>query len=182
MKRVFVIVVALGLIALGAQTVAAQQLPHLMLYFDDLYTVGSKDCPGVALDSCYIVAKNFDMWLQAIEFQVLYPPEMAWIADDAGTALVIGDTPSGIAASWPLPQNAFVPYAVAKVTFMWNCVAGCPQTDVPIRIISHPGSTKLRAIRWPDLGEIFPIGMTSLICAIIPVEETSWGKIKALYK
>jgi hypothetical protein len=182
MKRVFVIVIALGLIALSAQIVAAQQVPYVMLYFDDLYTVGSEDCPGVVPDSAYIVVKNFNMYLQAIEYQVLYPAEMAWIGDDVGDALAIGNTRDGIAESWPLPQNAYVPFAVAKVKFMWNCTGGCPVKNIPIVIGSHPETFKLRALRWPDLAEITAIGMTSLVCATIPVEESSWGKIKALYK
>ena len=182
MKRVFVIVVALGILAIGAQMASAQEVPYVMLYFDDLYTVGSKDCPGAQPDSAYIVVKNFNMYLQAIEYQVLYPPEMVWLGDDVGDALAIGNTSIGIAESWPLPQNAFVPYAVAKVLFMWNCVGGCPLTNIPITIVPHPETFKLRALRWPDLVEITAIGMTSLVCATIPVEESSWGKIKALYK
>jgi hypothetical protein len=182
MKRAFVIVVAFGLLALGAQMVAAQQNPYVMLYFDDQYTVGSKDCPGMQPDSAYIVVKNFNIYLQAIEYQVLYPPEMAWIGDDCGDALVIGNTRDGIAESWPLPQNTYVPFAVAKVMFMWNCAGGCPVKNIPIIIGPHPQTFKLRYLSWPDLGEYTAIGMTSLICATIPVEETSWGKIKALYK
>jgi hypothetical protein len=182
MKRVFVIVVALGLIAFSAQMVGAQEVPYIMLYFDDLYTVGSEDCPGAQPDSAYIVVKNLNMYLQAIEYQVLYPAEMVWIGDDVGTALAIGNTSIGIAESWPLPQNAYVPYSVAKVTFMWNCTGGCPVKNIPIVIVPHPDTFKLRAIRWPDLGEVPVIGMTSLVCATIPVEESSWGQIKALYK
>jgi len=182
MKRAFVIVFALSILAFGAQIVAAQQVPYIMLYFDDLYTVGSEDCPGIQPDSAFIVVKNFDMYLQSIEYQVIYPPEMVWIGDDAGDALVIGNTRDGIAEAWQYPQNAFVPFAVAKVSFMWNCTGGCPVKNIPIIIGPNPSSFKLRALRWPDFFEINPIGMTSLVCATIPVEETSWGKIKALYK
>lgn len=182
MKRVFVIVVALGILAIGAQMVSAQEVPYVMLYFDDLYTVGSEDCPGIAPDSAYIVVKNFGMWLQAIEYQVDYPAEMTWIGDDVGDALAIGNTRDGIAESWPLPVNAFDPFAVAKVSFMWNCTGGCPVKNIPIVIGPHPQTFKLRALRWPDLYEITAIGMTSLVCATIPVEESSWGKIKALYQ
>lgn len=182
MKRVFVIVVALGILAVGAQMASAQPQPYVMLYFDDLYTQGSADCPGVAPDSAYIVAKNFNMFLQAIEYQVLYPPEMVWIGDVVDPALAIGNTRDGIAESWPIPRNAFEPCRVAKVIFMWNCVGGCPIKNIPITIVPHPETFKLRALRWPDLVEITAIGMTSLVCATIPVEESSWGQIKALYK
>lgn len=182
MKRVFVIVLALGLLAIGAQSAGAQGSPYVMLYFDDLYTVGSKDCPGAQPDSAYIVVKNFNMYLQAIEYRVLYPAEMIWIGDVVDPALAIGNTSTGIAESWPLPQNAFVPFAVAKVIFIWNCAGGCPVQNIPITIVPHPETFKLRALRWPDLAEISAIGMTSLVCATIPVEESSWGQIKALYK
>ena len=182
MKRVFVIVVALGILAIGAQMASAQPQPYVMLYFDDLYTVGSKDCPGAAPDSAYIVVKNFDMYLTAIEYQVLYPSEMVWIGDNVGTALAIGNTRDGIAQSWPFPQNAYEPFAVAKVIFLWNCAGGCPVKNIPVTIVPHPQTFKLRALRWPDLVEMTAIGMTSLVCATIPVEESSWGQIKALYK
>jgi hypothetical protein len=182
MKRVFVIVVALGILAIGAQVANAQQVPYVMLYFDDFYVEGSKDCSDGQVDSAFVVAKNFDLWLQAIEYKVDYPLQMIWISDDVGTSLAIGSTPVGIAQSWPLPQNAYEPYRIAKVIFLWNCFGGCVTTNVPVTIEPHPDTFKLRALRWPDLSEMTAIGMTSLVCATIPVEETSWGQIKALYK
>ncbi|MFH1756203.1 MAG: hypothetical protein ABIA59_10940 [Candidatus Latescibacterota bacterium] len=181
MKRVFVIVVALGLLAISAQIAGAQSLPFLQVFFDDLYTVGSMDCPGAMPDSAYVVAKNFNMYMQGIEYKVAYPAEMVWLADNVGTALAIGNTSIGIAQAWPLPQNAYVPFSVAKVLFFWNCT-GCPIKNIPIVVVPHPETFKLRALRWPDLLEVNIVGSTSLVCATIPVEESSWGQIKALYK
>jgi hypothetical protein len=187
MRKVLVVVSALLILALGTSITSAQTpIPNLQVYFtSDWGTYGAaqlQTCPGFVVGTIYVVANNFNMWMSAAEYQVLYPPEVIWVADNTG-GIDIGSSPAGIATSWALPQNAFVPFAVNTVTVLYNC-AGCPTTDIPIVIVPNPGSIsgQVQAVRWPDNSLIPAIGMTSLICPTVPAEETTWGSIKALYE
>jgi hypothetical protein len=66
---------------------------------------------------------------------------------------------------------------------MYNC-DGCPRTDIPISVVPNPTSIsgQVQAVRWPDNSVIPAVGMLSYICPTVPAEDTSWGKIKALYE
>ncbi len=189
MKKVLVIFSAMMLLTLGASWVhAGGPIPNVQVYFtSDWGTYGQAqipECPpnppGTVLDSLYVVANNFGMWMSAIEYQVIYPPQIMWLSDYTG-GLDIGTSPTGIATAWPLPQNAFVPFAVNKVLFIYLCQLCYEGTNIPIDVVPHPDSGLLRAVRWPDNFIVHAIGMRSLICPTIPVEETTWGNIKALY-
>jgi hypothetical protein len=54
--------------------------------------------------------------------------------------------------------------------------------NAPVVVVPYPDSGKIRALRYPDLFEVQAVGMKSLICATIPNEDTTWGKVKALYE
>jgi hypothetical protein len=176
---------------MGASLVnAGGPIPNIQVYFTSEWgTYGQThlqecppDPPGTVVGTLYIVAINFNMWMSAVEYQVNYPPQFIWLADNTG-GIDIGQSPTGIATSWPLPQNAFVPYAVNTVTFIYNCQLCNSGPNIPICVVPNPAaiSGQVQAVRWPD-GTLIPaIGMKSLICPTIPVEETSWGQIKALY-
>jgi hypothetical protein len=185
MRKVLVILAALVLLTLGATWVNAQPIPNVQVYFTSEWDAYGKtaieECPGFVIGTLYVVASNFNMWMSAVEYQVEYPPEVTWLADNTG-GIDIGSSPAGIATSWPLPQNAFVPCSVNDVTVLYNC-EGCPREDIPILVVPNPGaiSGNVQAVRWPDGALIPAIGMLSYICPTVPAEETSWGQIKALY-
>ena len=180
-------VIALVLVTMGALPVMAQT-ENFQVYFDDLYTQGAANCPGVGvIDTLYVVTNNLNMFFTAAEFSVQLPPELTWLADLPNTTLAIGNTQSGVAYSWQLPQNGFAPYELCKILVSWNCndCAGTPAPGGAVvvnkNLANPPAVTSPRVARYPDNTLIDVIGMTSLVCAQVPVEETSWGKLKALY-
>jgi hypothetical protein len=186
MRKVLV-VSALLIMVLGASIASAQSIPNIQVYFTSEWGAYGKTaletCPGTGvIGTVYVVASNFNMWMSAAEYMVEYPPEVIWLADNTG-GIDIGRSDIGIATSWPLPQNAFVPFAVNEVTVLYNC-DGCPRTDIPINVVPNPTSIsgEVQAVRWPDTAVITAVGMLSYICPTVPAEETSWGKIKALYE
>jgi len=190
MKKLVVSFLAVLLMALGVAWVsAAGPVPNVQVYFTSDYGAYGKaqipECPpnppGTVFDSLYVVANNFNCYISAIEYQVSYPPQIIWLGDDTGTGLNIGSSPTGIATAWPFPQNAFVPYAVNKVKFIYNCQLCYDGNNIPITVLPNPGSGYLRFTQWPSNTLINAIGMVSLICPTIPVEETTWGNIKAIY-
>jgi hypothetical protein len=192
MRKVLVVFSALLLLTLGASMVnAGGPIPNVGVYFtSDWGTYGHTalpecppDPPGTVFDSLYVVANNFNMWMIGAEYQVLYPPQIIWLADNTG-GINIGASPTGIATTWPIPQNAFVPFAVNKVYFIYNCQLCYEGVNAPIVVVANPASIsgQVQAVSWPGILVTFGIGMTSLICPTIPVEETTWGNIKAMYQ
>jgi hypothetical protein len=140
------------------------------------------DSPGSHIDSLYVVAHNFNMSMSSIEYRIDYSPQLEFIFDLVGyTASIEGTSSAGIKISFSPPMEAGRTQLVEIVLFYWLC-QGCIYTDVPVLVSPHPISGKIQAQRSPDGAMIEAVGMTSLVCPTIPVEDTSWGRIKALYK
>ncbi len=167
---------------------AQAQQPNIICYFNEGLTDASADCPpvgtmhGTVIDTIYVVANNFNMWMAAVEFKINYPTQLMWLGDDATTDMVIGNTATGISLAWPIPLNAFESAVMVRGVVAWMC-DGCagPNQDVALDVVANPNLGHLRALRWPDNVEFTAVGMRSLICAQVPVQETTWGQIKALY-
>lgn len=183
MRKVLFIFSALLILSLGTSIVSAQT-PNVQVFFDEYFgQTHLAQCPpgapGSVIDSAYVVASNFSMWISAIEYGIVYPPQLIFLGDDTG-GLDIGNSGSGIASSWPFPINGYSPVLVNKIKFIYNCQL-CFEQDIPIVVIPHPLTGFVRAVRWPDNNLFNGVGMTSLICPTVPAEETTWGNIKALY-
>ena len=171
-------VLAVSLMAVGAQ---AQMSPTVGVFFDQSFTQMAEDCPsGGGIDSAFVVAMNFNTFISGIEYSINYPTTMTWVGDYGTPPVTIGQTPAGISEGFGLPQNGFLPIVVAKVLFLWNC-NGCTIEDDPIIVSPHPLTGYVRATDFPNYNFIDAIGMTSLVCATVPTEETSWGRIKSQY-
>jgi hypothetical protein len=186
MKRVLVVVfaVAIGLSAIHASA----QVPNVTIYFDKNMSIAGKNCPaaplGTILDSCYVVANNFNMWMNAIEYYIDYPPQVSFFGDFfPPDRLTIGSSGvyPGVGVSWPLPANSFGALVIQKAKFIWMC-DNCETKNIHWTVLPYGTQPTVRAVRWPDLVIVPGVGMTSLICPLTPVEETTWGGIKAMYE
>jgi hypothetical protein len=120
------------------------------------------------------------MWMSAIEYKIVYPPEIAFIGDNTG-GLDIGSSPIGIATAWTFPLNAFTTVLINQVSIIYMCQLCVGISEVAIDVVPNPDSGQLRAIRWPSDEFVTAVGQRSLICTTVPAEETTWGSIKALY-
>jgi hypothetical protein len=197
MSKLAVITVCL-LLVFSLFCPAFSQTPRLQIYFDAQLTQKFADPPYAPpytiVDSLYIVAEGFDAYLSAIEYSVDYTPHLLWLTDIT-TGLNIGTTPNGIATAWPTPQNAYSPFVVAEVLFLWGfeyCIGSV--YDLPLCANGHPATGSIRATRWPDLQLIYATNNAACICPLctgsscvcptqpIPVEDSTWGQIKALYR
>ena len=176
-----------------AITGSAYAQPNIMVYFDEDLTLGSANCPSAPIGTIpatlYIVANNFDAWITAVEFQILYPPQLLFVGDIVDTDIVLGNTVAGITIGWATPKDCFGGTLLAKVNVIWHCndcvssVVGVPNAEAPIDVVAHPqqGLPFARAVEWPSQTAFDIVGMRSLICSTTPVEETTWGQIKSLY-
>jgi hypothetical protein len=63
------------------------------------------------------------------------------------------------------------------------CDACAPENwNVPISVRPYPGQIFVRAVEWPNLNIVLAVGMTAIICPTSPIQETTWGQVKALYR
>jgi hypothetical protein len=179
------IVIGLVLAAMASAPVLAQT-PIVQVYFDEQFTAAGdcpSDAPGTVIDTLYVYAVNFDMFFTAIDFSISYPPQITWFGDTpANGGLMLGTTISGAAIAWTLPQNGFAPVQICQVIMVWQCDACVGNENSEIVVGPYFNQTEVSFTRWPDNVLFTAIGMRSLICATVPVEETSWGKVKALYQ
>lgn len=161
--------------------VASAQTPFVAVYFDKFGTVEETVCPGPVIDTLYVYAYNFNAFISGIEYGISYPAAyMTWIADIDTQPVTIGTTPTGISMGWATPQNGFFPVPVHKVLVQWTCT-GCALQD-EVAVIPHPLLGFVRATRFPDQAIIDGVGLTSLVCASVAAEESTWGQIKSLYE
>jgi hypothetical protein len=173
------------LVAVFASAPLQAGSPSVRIYFDDAFTVTHKDCPddppGTVLDSLYVVAEDFNLWFNAIEYMIVFPPEVLF-ETDANDGLNIGTSETGIASAWPLPFWEHKPTMVNKVIFTWNC-QGSQEDGIPIHVVPHPVTGFVRGVEWWDHSFVYAVGISGWIRASeVPVENTSWGRIKALYE
>jgi len=167
---------------------AQAQVPYVQVYFDPYMTQQSGYCPGVGVvDTLYVGAINFNMWMNTIDFRIEYPPgnTLVWAGDVYDAPLHLGDSPTGVTITWQIPRNAFQPLVVLRPVVLWlcnYCGENSDHYDVLVRVHPHPGKTTIEAVRWPDYAIVQGFGLTSIICPILSSEETTWGKVKALYR
>jgi hypothetical protein len=196
MTNVKVLVFALAVLAIVGASFAGAQTPYVGVFSDraawdppppgpPIIGDGTAETwipPGVGVvDSLYLIAYNFNCLVTGIEWQILFPPEMAWIADIDVQPVKFGDSPVGAAMGWALPQDGFKGINVATVIFQW-LVGSCGAPNSPVVVVGHPlfdPQPRYTCFGTPIISGA--VGLTGLICPTVPVEETTWGKVKSLY-
>jgi hypothetical protein len=186
MKKVLAVVLAaafVGLTAVGAYA----QIANVQWFFDENLTQTSKDCDGSSNQTGYVVAINFNAFITAVEYMIVYPSDLVPTFDISVNEfqLNIGNTSTGVASTWSLPLDTFQPTVIMQVLYDWNQCGNCnpaANKNQPVLAAADPVSGLLQYLRFPDNASFTAIGMTSLVCpGTVPVEETSWGAVKALY-
>ena len=156
----------------------------MAIYFNEgMYQIG-ENCLGVGvLDTLYVTAIRFGASIKEVHYKIVYPDQITWLMDFDVPAGTEGNTVIGISEVFDEPIPAFGKTAVAKVLVQWEC-DGCEawmDQHLPV-LAPHPSVGALRVVTWPELEVVTPHIWGSWICPIIPVDESTWGKIKALYK
>jgi len=184
MRKVLLTFAIVATIAIASS--ASAQTPYFQVYFDSAMQESSADCPaappGSVIDTLYVVAHNFNAWVQTTDFMVDYGTHLTWLGEFAiGTPLTIGESPTGVAITWQQRRNGWAPIPMLQVTVQWQCDDCVGKDNSPIIVLPNPGKIAPRVVEAGTDQVIFGVGMTSLICALVPVEETTWGQIKSLY-
>lgn len=184
MRKVLAVVIVAAILGMGASAFA--QIPNVQPYFDKNLTETQGYCQGFAVkDTLSIVCNNFNMFMSSVEFGITPPATDAiWSADIyLPGSLHLGQTNTGTTISFNIPRNAFLPCIVMYYEITWlctDCLLATP--NVPIVVIPHPGTGKLRAVEWQTFRQVNGVGMTALICPLgVGTEPSTWGKVKSLY-
>ena len=126
----------LAICLIGATSVSAQ-VPNIGVYFDGIKT-DLKVCPGILLDTLYVVARDVGGSISAAEYRIDYSPGsgyLSWIGDIPSHShpysSKIGSSPTGVSLGWDLPGHDFLPIILQRVLILWNC-AGCAALDVDL--------------------------------------------------
>ena len=193
MRKVLLVVFT---VAIGLGGVANAQIPHVAVYFDPGLQYQQGDCPtdlpGTVAQTLYVVANNFGIWMNAIEYSIAYPPQLMWLGDidesdvgklSLGSSPYIGDGTGGVGIAFSPARDGFVQLEVQKVVVLWMCNdCGPANRDAPLIVMPFEPSGLVRAVEWPNLNVHIGIGFRSLVCSTTPVQETTWGQVKALYR
>jgi hypothetical protein len=186
MKKASFVPFVLALLLAGMVTASAQ-VPTVSAVYDIDTMEMTATCPnapvGSVIDTLWVVAEGFNIWINAIEYTIELPNAFTWLSDIVGTgAISIGNSQTGIGIAYPLPANGYDPLLVQILVFVWMCDACGPAVENSTIVVSgYPSSGKVRAVRWPDLVTVDAIGLTSTVCSLSPVEQTTWGHIKAMF-
>jgi hypothetical protein len=186
MRKVLAVVLAAVLVGMFAYSADAQ-VPNIQVYFDNPHTQTAVNCPGQVLATLYVVANNFNSFVQAVEYQVNYPSSVLFLNDAYDAPLFVGNSKDGLALSYLVSQNAFAQWRIQTASVFYNCVdcadityfpGGNPQAIVVDGYLASPDPR----YTTPGGVERDVTGMTSLICpGPVANEETSWGQVKSLY-
>lgn len=187
MNKILVVVCAVVICfgALGANA----QVPTVQPYWTGGQVilpecpVGGDDPVGNPMvGEFYVLAHNWDIWMTALEYQIVYPPGIMFPTDILASSewLDLGSSATGLTISMPTPLGTWGDVLIETVRFLWNC----NECDVPnqeIRLQGHPHTGLVRAADL-NQNEVIGQGTSAWICFTTPVEETTWGKVKSLYE
>jgi hypothetical protein len=178
MRIATLVVVAL----MATVVVASAQTPYFAVYFDQYHGVMSKNCPGPVADVLYVAAVNLNMLIVGAEFKIEYPAALWYVGDVNTPPVTVGQTNTGISMAWALPESGWGILDLCQVGVLWMC-SECvpPYVDNQIKVVAHPGTAFLGVTDYPGYSFVPVTGMTSLVCATVPAEETTWGQVKAIY-
>jgi hypothetical protein len=198
MKRALAGVLVAAIVGFTAVGALADAVPYFQVYFDDASNGSYGDTQAVCGQAgypvyLYVVARNFESWLAAVEYSVQLPDGIMYIGETItpppqGGMVVFGNSEVGLVVSWELPRNGFGEPGVLISTILgiWTGDCYCQGGPAPIVVGPYPypvPKTKPSGVRWPDLVELPAVGMTSLLCpGAVSTQESTWGGIKALYR
>ena len=188
MSRIAVFTISVLLVLSALVNISNSQIPYIAIYFDQELQTMAVGCPyeSPVLSILYVVAHNFNTDIKSVEYKIDYSWALFFQVDIIASGHTSsGTSPSGIIINFSSPLNGFNPQIVQEAIVSWLCgISDCDTFfKTHVRVLPHPTSGRLGAIRWPDDEFIDAVGWTSVICPPIssPIKSETWGHIKALY-
>jgi hypothetical protein len=143
-----------------------------------------------------VVLHNANFIVAGVDFSIDYPSGLTWLGDvvpDAGfisnEVVMAGNSPTGIAIAWHpccSQDGSQGPIVLLRARYIWG-QCDCSSMSQPDGFVvggyTPLGKTQPTLVRLDDFQEFPAVGMTSPLCGgPLPVESTTWGRVKALYR
>ncbi len=187
-KRTLTTGFGLLLLAVCILPTSAQVQPYIGVFFDEFLTQETKDCPGAVLDTLYVALFNANGLVTNVSYKVVLPLAITPLADITGDLdLLFKDGISfgtGTLFEFAQPQNGFIPIRLPGIRVQWTCTDCSGFDDALIVVEEAPVFGHGCPSYSITFGASFScaVGLTAVVCPnVLPVEETTWGKVKALY-
>ena len=185
MSRFAIVVLALALVG-SVAVQAPAQVPSVKVYTDNQLIDPEYHCGGNGtIAELFVVARNVDFQMSAIDFSVSFPPSMVWLGDFVPEgAVVIGNSRDGIAIAWGtccmLDPGASL--LVLRPIVFWLGGCSCLQA-ITVGGYTPSGKNEPTMVHYPEFIEVTASGEPTYLAACqIKVESSTWGKVKALYR
>lgn len=168
---------------------ATAQVPTLQVFSDSSLKEPFIRCgtPNTWAE-LFVVMRNVNFLVSAIDFSISYSPYMVWLYDmlpDPDVMVQIGNSPMGTALAWAgccTPDGSLGDIVVLRPVIYWPGYCRCGDSVVRVEGYAPLGKTTPSVVRYPDFTEFDIIGMDTYFCPPIPVQPTTWGSVKALYR
>lgn len=190
---------AAGVLICMSGAPASGQIAWIEVVIPGCPPAGDCGCAGEdVLDTLLVRATNLNMWLSTVEFAVYFGTNdlLMYLQDiHLDGCLHLGrsyaDGPGGlidgVTITYPMPLNAYSPVVVMRILVLSTC-DDCsdvhPNEPQVIAAVPHEGTGRIEVVRWPDYQVSELVGLSRLVCGehLISTEESTWGRIKALYR
>ena len=172
-------------LALATQA-QAQLVPGggaLYLYSDADLTDSTYQDQSIGAFSVYVVHRGvtFDA-AQGVRFAVQTSPGVtfAWLGENSPMPTVVGDSRTGISIGYGaclIPD----PGLILEIRFLG---IGTSEACSFLNVVPHPqaSSGEIEVILCVGLEAVSATGEKLLVNCPVPVEQTTWGKVKSLYR
>ena len=171
-------------LVLSLVTSATAQVPIVQVYLDSELVTIDRHCVAFGeIDTIYVAVSNFMQPIVDVEYRIETRGSFFLIQDLVPDGYTIdGYSGTGIRVSFGGAVAAFGKVLVEGVVGGWFCESDCSGGPGIITVEPHPESGRVQATAWPDLVKIEATGGVNFLCGALPVEPTTWGSIKALYR
>lgn len=190
MKRLSLVVVAsLLVVSVIATSAAYAQVPKQAFTTFKLGGIHSGTCdfPG-QVKELHVYGSHINEFYTAVEYRTLLCTCLVPLGVSYSTRTVVtnGNPWTGVQQAFFPPVNGFFPGLDLWATVFATCSGTCGDcgVDQPVIVGPEPVSGFLQGTRNDAVASKFQmLGLTTILCpAAVGTQESSWGKVKALYQ
>lgn len=180
------VLLGIAVVSFVATPVAAQLLPgggNIHLFSDPDFTDSTYQDQSIASLTIYVVHRGVTYAAaHGVQFMVEASPGVtfSWIGESSPMPIVVGNSQSGIAIDYGaclFPDPGLI-LEIQYVGF------GNSEPCSLLRVVPHPDATfgEIEVVLCIGMGPVSAVGKELRVNCAVSVEETTWGKVKSLYR
>jgi hypothetical protein len=186
MKKVLLLTLAV----IGVSSLAyGQDVGSIDIFSDAAFTNCNIAAPPAGTFVVYVAQTHVGDGTTAVQFKIDHPPTFSVLAESSPFALVLGDSDTGIAISYTTCQTGT--FLILTITYLAEDVsAPCGLMTIAPDPDATGGGDRIKFVDCNDnqhydltqAGQARVNPDVTCTCNYLPVQETTWGGIKALYQ